>query len=111
MSRIDQISGIVSGAVEVCVAVIDQTVKSLAITAYSRVTHKLAYSLGFTAFTETCCDGLNERTVTPMGYRLTSYERSNCQTRGICKDESDRNIEGVAGCQRRGHEESTIAIG
>lgn len=58
MSRIDQISGIVSGAVGVCVAVIDQTVKSLAITAYSRVTHKLAHSLGFVAFTGTCCDRL-----------------------------------------------------
>jgi hypothetical protein len=38
MSRIDQISGIVSGAVGVCVAVMDQTVKSLAIAAYGRVT-------------------------------------------------------------------------
>jgi hypothetical protein len=42
MSRIDQISGIISGAVGVCVAVIDQTVKSLVIAAYSRVTAKTA---------------------------------------------------------------------
>ena len=47
MSRIDQISGIVSGAVEVCVAVIDQTVKSLAITAYSRVTVRTLIRQGF----------------------------------------------------------------
>jgi len=67
MSRIDQTSGI---AVGVCVAVMPQTVKTPASTAYGRVTPELANSLRFMASLGTYCDIPTEQPVAPMGYRL-----------------------------------------
>lgn len=100
MSRIDQISGIISGVVGVCVAVMDQTVKSLVITAYRRVTAETRICSGFRRFGNTRCDvvrmklvlddHIETRAVTRYGIHRTPDKYYLCEAKSSSIPKSER---------------------